>query len=197
MTCRDWRPTGLRYRGAVSMIVRTATQSDGPAIAAVQRATWRATYQEWLPEVVAALDLARTADNWARAATVAGQRVAVMEYGGRIVGYAHSGPPEDSADSADSELYALYVLPQAQGAGIGRRLLADAVAAAPPGTWLVWALERYEPARRFYERQGFRIDPLRTRLWRGLTEVRYLRTPGSTPTAAGCGDGTDSGSAQA
>lgn len=180
------------------MIVRTATQSDGPAIAAVQRTTWHATYQEWLPEVVAALDLARTADNWARATTVAGQRVAVAERGGRIVGYAHSGLPEDDADTdADRELYALYVLPQAQGAGIGRRLLADAVAAAPPGTWLVWALEHYKPARRFYELQGFRIDPLRTRLWRGLTEVRYLRPSGSTPTAAEEGHGMDSGSAQA
>src|SRR3712207_2230107 len=100
------------------MIVRTATPSDGPAIAAVQLATWRATYREWLPEVVAALDQARTAGNWARAATVGGQRVAVAERGGRIVGYAHSGPPEESGDSADHELYALYVLPEAQGAGI-------------------------------------------------------------------------------
>jgi GNAT superfamily N-acetyltransferase len=74
-------------------------------------------------------------------------------------------------------LYALYVLPGAQGAGIGGRLVADAVAAAATGSWVVWALSRYQPARRFYERHGFRLDPLRTRLWRGQTEVRY-HTPG-------------------
>ncbi|MEV4138571.1 GNAT family N-acetyltransferase [Dactylosporangium sp. NPDC049742] len=160
------------------MVVRTATPPDGPAIAAVQLATWRATYQDWLPEVVAGLDLTRTADNWARAATADGERVAVAEQDGRILGYAHSGPPEEPADTADRELFALYVLPEAQRAGAGRRLVSDAVAAAPPGTWLVWALERHAPARRFYERQGFRVDPLRTRLWRGLAEVRYVAPPG-------------------
>lgn len=152
--------------------IRRATPSDGPGIAAVQLATWRATYQRWLPEVVAGLDLARTAANWARAAGAADQRVAVAVHGDRIIGYAHSGPPEEQ-DDADHELYALYVLPEAQGGGIGGRLFADAAVAVSSGVWLVWALEQYQPARRFYERQGFELDPLRTRLWRGLTEVRY------------------------
>ncbi|HZM79264.1 MAG TPA: GNAT family N-acetyltransferase [Candidatus Limnocylindrales bacterium] len=163
----------------MSTTIRPATPSDGPGIAAVQLATWQANYQQWLPEVVAALDLARTADNWSRAAGVADQRVAVAVHGDRIVGYAHSGPPEDEDDDADHELYALYVLPEVQGGGIGGRLFADAVAATSSGSsggWLVWALEQYQPARRFYERQGFQLDPLRTRLWRGLTEVRY-QTP--------------------
>lgn len=152
--------------------IRPATPSDGPGIAAVQLATWQATYQRWLPEVVAGLDLARTTANWARATGVADQRVAVAVSGDRIIGYAHSGPPEEQ-DNADHELFALYVLPEAQRGGIGGRLFADAVAAVSPGVWLVWALEQYQPARRFYERQGFQLDPLRTRLWRGLTEVRY------------------------
>lgn len=157
------------------LTVRLATPSDGPAIAAVQLATWRATYREWIPEVVASLDPARTAGNWARAARTPGQRVVVADRDGRIVGYAHSGPPDgDVGDPAEHELYALYVLPDAQGAGAGRRLVADALAAAP-GEWVVWSLERYGPARRFYERLGFRLDSGPTRLWRGLTEVRYRR----------------------
>lgn len=163
-----------RIVGRVPMIVRAAAPSDGPAIAAVQLETWRATYQQWLPDLIAALDLARTADNWARASTAADQRVAVAVLSGQIVGYAHSGPPEDNADGADHELYALYVLPEVQGTGIGSRLMADARATAPAGDWVVWALEGYQPARRFYERQGFQLDPDGTRIWRGLTEVRYL-----------------------
>jgi 2,7-dihydroxy-5-methyl-1-naphthoate 7-O-methyltransferase len=157
------------------LIVRLATPSDASAIAAVQLATWRATYREWIPEVVASLDLARTAANWEQAARTVGQRVVVAERDGQIVGYAHSGPPDgDVGDAAEHELYALYVRPDAQGAGVGRRLVADVLAAAP-GEWVVWSLERYEPARRFYERLGFRIDPGHTRSWRGLTEVRYRR----------------------
>src|SRR5437588_3947904 len=112
----------------MSLIVRLATPSDGSAIAAVQFATWRATYQEWIPEVVASLDLTRTADNWARAARAAGQRVVVADRDGQIIGYAHSGPPDgDVGDPAEHELYALYVLPDAQGAGVGRRLVAEAL----------------------------------------------------------------------
>jgi GNAT superfamily N-acetyltransferase len=165
--------TAAGYPRAMPLIVRLATPSDGSAIAAVHLATWYATYQEWIPEVVASLDLTRTAANWAQAARTVGQRVVVAEHGGHLIGYAHSGPPDgDVGDMAEHELYALYVLPAAQGVGVGRRLVSDALAAAP-GEWVVWSLERYGPARRFYEGLGFRLDPGHTRSWRGLTEVRY------------------------
>lgn len=97
------------------LTVRVATPSDGLAIATVQLVTWRVTYQEWIPEAVAALDLTRTAANWARAADTVGQRVAVAERDGHVIGYAHSGPPDgDTGDLTEQELYALYVLPDAQ-----------------------------------------------------------------------------------
>ena len=140
----------------------------------MQAATWRATYGEWLANDIAALDLARTADNWSAAAAAVAGRVTVAVDGDRIVGFAHSGPPEDQDDTADHELSALYVLPQTQGTGVGGALVADAFAAAAPGTWVVWALDRHAPARRFDESRGFRLDTERTRLWRGLTEVRYV-----------------------
>jgi len=158
----------------MSIQVRAATSADGAGIAAVQLTTWRATYGEWLAGHVEALDLARTADNWSVAAAARTGRVAVAVLDDRIVGYAHSGPPEDPPDTADHELYALYVLPQTQGAGAGSALVADAFAHAARGTWVVWALEAYAPARRFYERHGFQLDLDRTHLWRGLTQVRYV-----------------------
>ncbi|GLZ78032.1 N-acetyltransferase GCN5 [Actinorhabdospora filicis] len=157
--------------------VRAADPDDGMAIAAVQKTTWQATYGEWIPDVVAGLDLARTALNWSRAAADARQRVAVAEGETGVLGFAWSGPPEENEPEGTGVLLALYVHPEAQGRGAGRLLLDDAV------TWLraqgytgcvVWALERYAPARRFYERSGFAVEDA-TRPWRGLAEVRHRR----------------------
>ncbi|GAA1737472.1 GNAT family N-acetyltransferase [Luedemannella helvata] len=155
--------------------IRLAVPGDGPAIAEVQRATWLATYHEWIPEAVAGLDPVRTAGNWARASRQPGDRVALALVGGTIIGYAWSGPADERADG---ELLALYVHPDAQRQGAGRLLLADALAwmsATGRVRCLVWALERHAPARRFYERAGFALDEGHNRSWRGLTEIRYSR----------------------
>jgi len=71
------------------------------------------------------------------------------------------------------ELVELHVLPSAQGAGLGRRLLREALAGVPERTCLLSALELLEtPARRLYASEGFR--PL----------LRQFRFPGSaTPYA--------------
>lgn len=156
--------------------IRLAVPEDGPAIAEVQRVTWLATYNEWIPEAVAGLDPVRTARNWARASRQPGDRVALAVVGGTIVGYAWSGPADERTDG---ELLALYVHPHAQRRGAGRLLLADALAwmsATGRDRCLVWALERHAPARRFYERAGFTLDGAASRSWRGLTEIRYSRS---------------------
>ena len=50
------------------IILRLAEVADGGAIARIQLAAWRAIYGHLNPAMVDALDLDRTADNWARAA---------------------------------------------------------------------------------------------------------------------------------
>jgi GNAT superfamily N-acetyltransferase len=49
----------------------------------------------------------------------------------------------------------LYVLPAAQGRGLGSSLLATAKAEEPE--LLLWAFQRNARARAFYERRGFRL----------------------------------------
>jgi GNAT superfamily N-acetyltransferase len=158
------------------IIVRLATSADADAITDVQLATWRATYNDYMPDVVAAMDRVKTAANWAKATAQQGQHVAAALRDQQLVGYAHSGPA-DAADhvfGAEQELYALYVHPDAQGLGAGRALVGDALATRN-ACWIVWALEDYAPARRFYESQGFELVPDVRRPWRGLTEVLYRR----------------------
>ena len=69
---------------------------------------------------------------------------------------AHRGDGRPVGFSAvdDGWLQHLYVAPSAQGAGVGRALLADAQAAWPGGLRL-HVFSRNVRARRFYEAAGF------------------------------------------
>lgn len=57
------------------------------------------------------------------------------------------------------ELDRLYVLPKTQGMGVGRALLDKAKELSPKGLSL-WVFQQNEQARRFYERNGFKLERL-------------------------------------
>lgn len=165
-------------------MIRPAGPDDAGAIARVQRIAWQATYAEWIPDIVAGLDLDRTAANWARAVVDPAQHVAVATLGGRVVAYALTGGPEpDSVDpdedpASAGELHALYAHPDVHGRGIGRLLIDDAMrvlAADGRDRCILWAVACNSRSRGFYEHLGFRLDPGGSRIWRGLEEVRYRR----------------------
>lgn len=81
--------------------------------------------------------------------------------GGRALGYALLRPcalPHPEVRPGEAELKRLYLRREAQGAGLGARLLEQAVAAASAGRrlWLsVW--EGNARAQRFYARFGFEV----------------------------------------
>ena len=88
--------------------------------------------------------------------------VGVAEQDGRMIGLVVSRlappPPPNHLDVAAVEIWRLYVDPDVQGAGLGRRLLEwserQAAADGAQATWLaVW--EHNEPALAFYDRLGF------------------------------------------
>ena len=156
------------------IVLRHAEVDDGGAVARVQLAAWRATYGHLNPAMVDGLDLERTAGNWARAAADPTHRLRLAECDAETVGYAFSGPQELQTDSV-GELHAVYLLPSAQGLGLGRLLVEDAL------TWLadagfteclLWVVEHNAHARDFYQHLGFR--PVGGRdVWRGLPVVCY------------------------
>lgn len=139
---------------AGSVAIRPAVRDDLPAISALLRETWHATYDDLLGrEQVAAFTSAWhgvEALGWGLGKPDHAFLVATR--GERVLGTA-SGNWRDGA----VEIIRLYVHPEAQGGGIGRLLLASISLALPPSGLRRLTVEAgNERARRFYERAGFR-----------------------------------------
>ena len=113
--------------------VRTAEVQDAAAIARVQASAWRAAYGRlWPADVLADLDSPDGAERWRQAVAAPPSprhRVLVALAGPEVVGYAVTGPSDDSDldDAVDAEIAALSVLPDRQGQGHGSRLVNAAV----------------------------------------------------------------------
>lgn len=146
------------------MRIREATIADARGIAEVQVASWQTTYRGIMPEsYLAGLSVEGRERSWARQigepefATV----VHVAEDGSsaapsRIVGFAAGGPRREGSPDYAGELYAIYLLADAQGHGLGRQLMhavAERLVREGMTSMLVWVLEA-NPSRRFYEALG-------------------------------------------
>jgi ribosomal protein S18 acetylase RimI-like enzyme len=144
----------------MEVTIRDANPDDVPGIARVHVDSWRSTYRGIVPdEVLDNLSYAQREEMWGRIFQnhLPGSTFLVaVDETGRIVGFADAGPSRES--ELDSELYAIYLLEEAQGQGIGRRLFEEIMRRlrrAGFKSMTLWVLED-NPARRFYERMGGR-----------------------------------------
>jgi GNAT superfamily N-acetyltransferase len=156
--------------GAGPPYVRRAGPGDAAAIRVVQAQTWLATYpnealgitREGLRQYLEGPAGEKIADREARIrdrieAQVGGAgrgRDFVAVLGGDIVGF--------TAPFIETEgrrrVGALYVLPAAQGRGIGRLLMAENLAWHGPGQDIYLRIAAYnDRAKRFYEWHGFTL----------------------------------------
>lgn len=150
--------------------IRAARVEDAAAIAWINVASWRQTYQGIMPdEALAVLDVDELA-------TLRRQRLMDRERGvggplacgfvavdgaDRVLGYAFGGEAQPMANGRapepfESEVYAIYLAPGYERCGLGARLLAAAVThlrANGARSTIIWALER-NPNRGFYEALG-------------------------------------------
>lgn len=79
----------------------------------------------------------------------------VAELGGKIVGFACYG----KTDSGVNEIIAIYLLKEAQGLGLGRKLIDAAFRRLDPNQPVVlWVLKGNDRAIGFYEHYDFRLD---------------------------------------
>jgi GNAT superfamily N-acetyltransferase len=165
--------------------IRAARADDAPQIAEIQVRSWRWAYQDLLPAAfLAALSIDRRAAFWRQwlADPRPRRHLWLATDGTRAVGFAATGPSRDATADADTgELWALYLDPAAVGTGIGRALYARAETGLRDAGFrsaTLWVIESNRRGRRFYERQGWRVDGgEKAEEWSGqaVREVRYRR----------------------
>lgn len=160
-------------------MIRVATVDDADAIARVQVAGWHAAYRGLMPDVL--LDrhtVAARAPRWRHnlAEAERRRRTTVFERGGAVIGFTTAGPSRE--EDGVGEIWALYAHPDAWGTGVGRALLADAVAflLASHATVHLWVLRGNARAIRFYETAGFSFDGGRSRRHGGRPIAQPKRT---------------------
>ena len=138
----------------MGITIRKAESKDSVGIAHVHVDTWRSAYEGIVPyERLANLSYERSQQMWEGILRDVKMSTFVAEDdSGRIAGFANCGSARDTKDFG-GELYAIYVLQNAQRMGIGRRLVlavANDLVARGFSSMLVWVLEE-NPSRRFYE----------------------------------------------
>lgn len=144
------------------MTVRQALLEDAAAIAAVQVRTWHAAYADLLPQDhLDRRTVALRTAQWNDRLRAGEENVFVAcDARGKIVAFATGGVSSEPVEGFDGEVGAIYVLPEAQGQGLGQRLLrAVSAALRAKGLKAAWlrVLSDNAPARRFYEKLGAQI----------------------------------------
>jgi ribosomal protein S18 acetylase RimI-like enzyme len=140
--------------------IRNARPADAEAIAEVHDAAWRDAYRGIIPGRELERMIARRGPRWWQAAISRGSRLVVLDFGGRIAGYASYGRNRVPAMPYSGEIFELYLSPEFQGLGMGRRLFEAARRDLNEHGYvstLVWALADNDRALDFYTRLGGKI----------------------------------------
>ncbi len=153
------------------LTVRNADPGDVAGIAEIYVETWRDAYAGILPDsVLLGLSTQRQAVQWRRTLDHDRTKVAVDGRHG-LVGFGSAGPVRGGELPYDGEVYTLYVHPDFQGKGIGRKLLTalfGALLLEGSESAILWVLAD-NPARFFYEAMGGKWAAVREeKLW-GVT----------------------------
>ena len=132
--------------------VRASTAEDSTALSTLYREAWRNAYRGIIPGVALERMLAHRGPAWWRGVHEAGGCVLVVDLGGEPIGYATTGPARSAARGL-GEIYELYLRPDCQGVGLGRRLFEASRQRLREGgrsRLVVWALRENTIACRFY-----------------------------------------------
>lgn len=137
--------------------VRTARAKDASEIANVHDQSWREAYRGIIPGGELERMISRRGPRWWRSAVNRGSNILVLDFDETVVGYTTYGRNRTRAIPFKGEIYELYLLPEFQGLGFGRRLFKAAradLARHNCDSAVVWSLEDNERAVDFYRHLG-------------------------------------------
>lgn len=151
--------------------IRPATPADLDPIVRVFRACWTRSYAAFAaPEDLARLDEAASVELWRGALGRPGTTLVALQ-DGEVAGLTRFDQRDDVV-----QVHSLYVHPDAQGGGLGGRLLDAALGDAPRGQ--LWVFSANRQGRGFYAKHGWRPDgSTRTQPQFGMPETRLVREP--------------------
>ena len=137
--------------------VSRAKPSDARAIATTHDDAWRNAYQGIIPGPELDKLINRRGPVWWDAAVRKGSRITVLAFGECVAGYANYGRNRARSLYYDGEIYELYLRPEFQGLGFGRKLFSAAwrdLVQSGLQSLVVWALSDNEQAVGFYRALG-------------------------------------------
>ncbi len=139
--------------------VRPAEPADALQIADVHRAAWSQAYAGIIPFRSLRAMIERRGAKWWGRAIRGSTSILVLDVGGTIAGYATLGLNRARALPQEGEIYEIYLLPEYQGVGLGRRLFDEArrfLASLGCRGLVVWCLEENDHGVAFYRATGGR-----------------------------------------
>jgi GNAT superfamily N-acetyltransferase len=104
--------------------IRFATPEDAAALSEVHDNAWAEAYRGIIPGKALNRMIERRGPQWWRTSLIKGSRILVLDVQDKIAGYASFGPSRAVGLAARGEIYELYLAPEYQGLGFGRRLFA-------------------------------------------------------------------------
>lgn len=175
----------MRRDDPTDIVIRDSVPGDAETVERLRVETWKAAYRGVVPD--AFLDQLTGDVELRRRKIIERQDTAVdilAQRGDDVVGWLSGGPSRDDDQDPESvgEIYSCYITVEYWRKGIGRRLMAAALAApalAHRSRTTLWVLRDNTPACRFYEFVGFRMDGAERVLDLGgpVPEIRYAAPP--------------------
>ncbi len=153
-------PENMERDAVPAIELRTGFVGDAEKIARLHVAVWQATYRTYAaPEAIAALDETRRLPYWREWLSSADPRKgAIVAWQGEVlVGVTSFGPSTHEIFSGRMEVKHLYVDQNAQGQGVGARLLRacfDQMQSTRKNGVGLAVVRQNENARRFYRVMG-------------------------------------------
>lgn len=173
--------------------IRLATPADAPAIARVHVLSRVRAYRDLLSaDLLAAESVEGRERMWNTRLAQPDGRCWLAEEGGELLGFAYAARARDPELGPEcAELVAIYLLPEHNGAGHGRRLVERSIAdlrSRDFGDVVVWVAVENEAAVGFYAAMGFTPDTRADTVPFGETGLRKRRlrlVPGRVPPVSG------------